>query len=79
MHMPSMIRMQRDTMVRRGGGNGHLQRDLGALIDLYLLRCQVEGKSAQTVRAYAETLRRFAKIAHQEGFPAGLIDRIDDL
>ncbi len=69
MYVPTMIRMQRHTTVRRGYGNGRLQRDLGSLIDLYLLRCQVEGKSPQTVRAYAETLRRFAKIAHEEGFP----------
>jgi hypothetical protein len=38
--------------------NGHNQRDLEGLIDLYVLRCQVEGKSPRTVSAYAETLRR---------------------
>jgi hypothetical protein len=26
------------------------------LVDLYLLRCEVEGKSPRTVRAYRETL-----------------------
>jgi len=29
-------------------------------IELYLLRCEVEGKSPNTVRAYSHTLRRFA-------------------
>ena len=69
MYILTMIRMQRETAVRTDSGNGHLRGDLGALIDLYLLRCQVEGKSPQTVRAYAETLRRFAMIADEEGFP----------
>src|SRR3990172_7994342 len=49
--------------------NDHNQRDLDGLIDLYVLRCQVEGKSPRTVVAYAETLRRFARIADEEGFP----------
>jgi site-specific recombinase XerD len=49
--------------------NGHKQRDLEGLIDLYVLRCQVEGKSPRTVAAYAETLRRFARIAGEEGLP----------
>ncbi len=31
-------------------------RSLPELVDRYLLRCDVEGKSAQTVRAYRETL-----------------------
>ncbi len=31
---------------------------LQELVDLYLLRCEVEGKSPQTVRAYRETLGR---------------------
>ena len=34
-------------------------RTLTELVDRYLLRCDVEGKSAQTVRAYRETLGRF--------------------
>ena len=33
--------------------------DLPALVDRYLLRCAVEGKSPRTVRAYRETLGRF--------------------
>jgi len=69
MYVPTMIRMQRETMVRRDGGDGHNQQTLGALTDLYLLRCRVEGKSPNTVRAYAETLRRFARIGQEEGFP----------
>src|SRR5688500_10214272 len=36
--------------------------DLGALVELYLLRCEVEGKSPRTVRAYRESLQRF--LAH---------------
>ena len=36
---------------------------LPALVDLYLLRCQVEGKSPNTIRAYRETLGRFLRIA----------------
>ena len=36
-------------------------RSLGELSALYLLRCEVEGKSAQTVRAYGETLGRFRR------------------
>lgn len=35
---------------------------LRRLIDLYLLRCEVEGKSPRTVGAYRETLGRFAGI-----------------
>ncbi len=55
-------------MALRRNGNGHRQ-DLGGLIELYLLRCGVEGKCEGTVKAYAETLRRFARIAQEEGFP----------
>ena len=46
--------------------------DLGSLIRLYLLRCQVEGKSPNTVTAYAETLKMFERIAFEEDFPAGV-------
>lgn len=42
---------------------------LETLIDLYLLRCQVEGKSPNTIKAYTETLKRFARIAKEEDFP----------
>ncbi len=59
----------------RRNGNGHRQRDLVGLIDVYLLRCEVEGKSPNTLDAYGETLGRFAKVAHQEGF-AGDVSRI---
>ena len=55
-------------MTRRNeGGNGNGD-DLKTLIDLYLLRCQVEGKSPNTLKAYAWTLRRFLEVARQEGF-----------
>jgi len=49
--------------------NGHRDTSLEALIDLYLVRCQVEGKSPNTVTAYAETLKLFRRIAAEEGFP----------
>ena len=58
------------TMSKRRNGNGHRQRDLAGLIDVYLLRCEVEGKSPNTLHAYAETLRRFAATAQEEGFPS---------
>jgi len=44
-------------------------QDLGSLIDLYLLRCEVEGKSPNTITAYRETLTLFQGIAREEGFP----------
>jgi integrase len=56
-------------MLGRRNGNGHKGGDLEKLIDLYLLRCEVEGKSPTTLRAYTWTLRRFAQIAQEEGFP----------
>lgn len=56
-------------MLRRRNGNGHHDRSLEGLIDLYLLRCQVEGKSPNTIHAYAETLRRFLRIAREEALP----------
>jgi site-specific recombinase XerD len=56
-------------MLGRRNGNGHHGGDLEKLIDLYLLRCEVEGKSPTTLRAYTWTLRRFAQIAQEEGFP----------
>ena len=49
--------------------NGHTATSLPALIDLYLLRCQVEGKSPRTVSAYGDTLQRFLRVGEQEGFP----------
>jgi len=45
------------------------QQDVTSLIDLYLLRCQVEGKSPNTITAYGETLTIFQSIAGEEGFP----------
>ena len=44
-------------------------KNLDELIELYLLRCDVEGKSPRTVLAYRETLARFLRIAVEEGFP----------
>ncbi len=45
------------------------ERSLEQLIELYLLRCDVEGRSPRTVVAYGETLRRFFAVGHAEGFP----------
>ena len=64
-----MIQTQRETTARKDNRSGHHPQDLAGLIDLYLLRCQVEGMSPQTIKAYAETLRRFARIGREEGFP----------
>jgi len=44
-------------------------QDLASLIDLYLLPCQVEGKSPNTITAYRETLAMFQGVAGEEGFP----------
>ena len=57
----------------RGAGDGVTaggpQGRLSELIQSYILRCDVEGKSQATIRAYRETLERFARIARKEGFP----------
>jgi len=45
---------------------------LAALADLYLLRCEVEGKSPGTVRAYRETVTRFLR-----QLPADVTDPTD--
>ena len=42
-------------------------RSLDELIALYLLRCEAEGKSPQTVRAYSETLGRFGRTLAAQG------------
>ena len=44
--------------------------DLPTLVDLYLLRCDVEGKSPRTVRAYRESLTRFLRALAEEGAPS---------
>jgi site-specific recombinase XerD len=46
------------------------ETDLNTLVRLYLLRCDVEGKSPFTVVAYRETLCLFQRIAAEEGIPA---------
>ena len=46
-----------------------IENRLEPLIDLYLLRCDVEGRSPRTVDAYRETLRRFLAVGRDEGFP----------
>ncbi len=52
-------------------GNAIRRRRLSlpALVDLYLLRCDAEGKAPNTVHAYRETLERFLRIAREERFP----------
>ncbi len=42
---------------------------LTELVHLYLLRCQVEGKSVQTVTAYRYTLGRFLRSLAEDGVP----------
>ncbi len=43
------------------------------VVDLYLARCRVEGKSPRTTRAYQETLGRFLRSCDK----AGVRDRVD--
>ena len=47
-------------------------RSLPALVELDLLRCEVEGKSAQTVRAYRETFTRFIGALDADGAPGDI-------
>ena len=42
---------------------------LPALIETYLARCAVEGKSPRTIAAYRETLTRFLRCLHEDGGP----------
>ena len=42
---------------------------LTEFVDLYLLRCDVEGKSPNTVRAYRWTPERFLITLHEQGAP----------
>jgi integrase/recombinase XerC/integrase/recombinase XerD len=42
---------------------------LSALVERYLLRCEVEAKAADTLRAYRETLGRFARVLAEDGAP----------
>ena len=44
---------------------------LTELVDLYLLRCEVEGKSPRTVHAYRYTLRRFVEALAEDNAPQG--------
>jgi site-specific recombinase XerD len=41
-----------------------------ALVDLYVLRCEVEGKSPRTVSAYRWVLNRFLNALEEDGAPA---------
>jgi integrase/recombinase XerC/integrase/recombinase XerD len=47
-----------------------LDTHLPNLVELYLLRCRVEGKSERTVCAYGESLRRFLRALDEDGFEA---------
>lgn len=42
---------------------------LPALVDLYLLRCEVEGRSPRTISAYRWTLQRFLQALRADGAP----------
>ena len=46
-----------------------VEQSLEQLIALYLLRCEVEGRSPRTVDAYRETLRRFLAVGREEQLP----------
>src|SRR5437879_2341397 len=48
-------------------GNTSGEFTLTELVKLYLLRCKVEGKSEQTIRAYRETLGRFLRALRDDG------------
>ncbi len=52
---------------------------LTELADLYILRCEVEGKSERTVRAYRWTLTRFLAALAEDGAPTdpGAVTRED--
>jgi integrase/recombinase XerD len=77
MYTQGITEVRREAMGKRSDANNRSHaHDLAVLIDLYLLRCRVEGKSPNTMKAYTETLRRFARIAREEGFRED-IRRID--
>ena len=42
---------------------------LPALIETYLARCAVEGKSPRTIDAYQESLARFSRCLREDGSP----------
>ena len=50
---------------------------LAALADLYLLRCEVEGKSPGTVRAYRETVTRFLRLLPDDAIQADHVQADD--
>jgi site-specific recombinase XerD len=75
MYVHTRIARSGDAVTKRNEGGSSDGEDLQTLIDLYLLRCQVEGKSPNTLKAYAWTLRRFLDVARQEGF-AGPVRQI---
>jgi integrase/recombinase XerC/integrase/recombinase XerD len=52
-------------------------RSLSHHVERYLLRCEVEAKSADTLRAYRSVLERFARILADDGAP-DVIDEITD-
>ncbi len=56
-------------MARNGNGNGSHQQDLTGIIELYLTSCRIEGKSAETVRSYRETLKLFVNTVESEDLP----------
>ena len=44
-------------------------RSCPSLVETYLARCTVEGKSPRTVQAYRETLTRFSRCLQEDGAP----------
>ena len=45
------------------------EQSLAELVDLYLVRCDVEGRSPRTVRAYRWTLARFLRALADAAVP----------
>ncbi len=45
------------------------QQELGRLVELYLTACRVEGKTADTLRSYGETLNVFLRAAREIPLP----------
>ena len=58
-----------ESMERNGDGNGSHQRDLTGIIELYLTSCRIEGKSAETVRSYRESLGIFTNVIGEKRLP----------
>lgn len=50
------------------------EHSIAELVGIYILRCEVEGKSPRTVQAYRYTLRRFLAALAEDGVPTDPAD-----